>query len=265
MPVFARLRVSLVRERRVREKRRKEGVTGSVTARQKFQSVLQSDGTALGWTIVRLPFDPVQVWPQRKGLRALGTIQAVQPPRARATARPPYAFRTTLFRTSEGSYILLVNKGVQKGAGVTRGSRVLIELEPDTAERVLVIPPELERFLRQDRSLKKWYGALSPSHRKFIADHVAQPKSPAARANRGELWAERMLLTMEGEQFPPPILQAAFNRQPAARAAWLALTPIQRRGHLLGIFMCQGPESRHKRTQKAIDEALRRHQKRQSL
>jgi hypothetical protein len=35
------------------------------------------------------------------------------------------------------------------------------------------------------------------------------------------------------------------------------MTPVQRRGHLLGIFIYQSPEARERRAQKAIDEALR--------
>jgi len=35
------------------------------------------------------------------------------------------------------------------------------------------------------------------------------------------------------------------------------MTPVQRRGHLLGIFYYQSPEARQKRAQKAVDEALK--------
>jgi hypothetical protein len=62
---------------------------------------------------------------------------------------------------------------------------------------------------------------------------------------------------MEGERITPPILEALFNRQPVARSGWNAMTPIQRRGHLLGIFYYQGPEARMRRAQQAVDEALR--------
>jgi hypothetical protein len=41
------------------------------------------------------------------------------------------------------------------------------------------------------------------------------------------------------------------------------MTPVQRRGHLLGIFYYQSPESRQKRAQKAVDEALRTAAKKQ--
>ena len=37
-------------------------------------------------------------------------------------------------------------------------------------------------------------------------------------------------------------LQAAFQRQPLARKGWEAMTPVQRRNHLLGIFYYQSAE-----------------------
>jgi len=66
-----------------------------------------------------------------------------------------------------------------------------------------------------------------------------------------------MMLAMEGEHTLPPILQVAFRRTPRAQAAWEAMTPVQRRAQLLGIFYYQSPEARERRTQKAVEEALR--------
>ena len=86
---------------------------------------------------------------------------------------------------------------------------------------------------------------------------MTEPKSAAVRVKRAEQMAEWMMLAMEGERVTPPILEAAFQRSPKARDAWRALTPTQRRGQLLGIFYYQSPEARQKRTQKAIEEALR--------
>jgi len=212
--------------------------------RRKFRGVLQPDGTSLAWTIVRVPFEPVEVWPQRKGLRVRGSINGV-------------GFRTSLLRMADGGCALPVNKKIQKQAGVTRGSVADLVLEPDTEKRaVAAIPPELEKLLRQDRALRKWHDALNPSRRNWIAAAVAQPVSPSARTRRAELWAECLMLAMEGERVTPPILEALFNRQPRAREGWRALTRIQRRNHLLGIYYCQGPESRRKRAEMAIEAAL---------
>lgn len=215
-----------------------------MSARRRFRGVLEHDGTRLNWTIVRVPFDPAKAWPKRQRLRVRGSING-------------FAFRTSLFHNERLGYVLLVNKTMQRGAGVARGSVAEIELEPDLEERPIVTPPELEKLLRQDPPLRKWHGQLSSSIRKWFADWVAHSKDPAIRVQRAELAAERMLLAMEGERQTPPILEAAFQRQPKARAGWAAMTPIQRRGHLLGIYYYQRPESRQKRAQQAVAEALR--------
>jgi uncharacterized protein YdeI (YjbR/CyaY-like superfamily) len=69
--------------------------------------------------------------------------------------------------------------------------------------------------------------------------------------------AERLLLTLESERELPPILHAAFLRQPLARTGWESMTPVQRRSHLLGIFYYQTAEARERRASKAVEEALR--------
>lgn len=168
-----------------------------------------------------------------------------------------FAFRTSLFRARGGGYFLLVNKKMQKEAGVRPGHVAEVVLEPDLEERQATTPVELEKLLRQDRALKKWFEQLSPYTRKWIGDMVAQPKSGEARAARAEMMAERMMLAMEGERITPPILEAAFQRHPQAREGWRAMTPVQRRGHLLGIFYYQSPESRQKRARKTIEAAMR--------
>lgn len=210
---------------------------------KKFRGVLQPDNTALKWIIVKVPFDPTKAWPKRNRLRVKGTING-------------FPFRTSLFNSVKHGHILLVNKQMQKGAKVALGGLAEIALEPDLEERPASVPPELEKLLKQDRALKKWFGQLSPSMRKYIQATIDACKSPEARMNRAEQMVERMMLAMEGESEMPPILQVAFRRQPRALAGWQAMTPVQRRGHLLGIFYYQSPESRQKRTDKAIAEAL---------
>ncbi len=132
-----------------------------------------------------------------------------------------------------------------------------VVLEPDLEERPQSTPRELEKLLRQNRALSRFYEQLSDSMRKAIIDQIEQPKSAEVRAGRAELWVERMMLAIDGERVTAPILEAAFQRHPRARDGWQAMTPIQRRGHLMGIFYYQSPESRQKRAQKAIEEALR--------
>lgn len=227
------------------------------------------DGTSLQWTILKVPFDPAAVWQKRNRLRVRGTIRALSPlkPKGGLRARrvaagglqgaSGVAFRTSLFRARDGSFFLLVNKKMQKGAGLALGSTAEATIEPDLEERAVTIPAELERLLRQDRGLRTWHDRLSASYRKAIADRIAQVKGAAARQARAEQLAEWMMLAREGERITPPILEAAFLRQPKAREGWRAMTPVQRRGHLMGIFYYQSPESRQKRAQKTVEEAMR--------
>ncbi len=210
-----------------------------------FTAVLEPLRTRLRWVIARVPFDPAKAWPARRGLRVCGEIEG-------------FAFRTSLFAASEWEgYFLLVNKKMQAAAGASVGSKVRIRLEPDLEERAAVMPPELTRALKGDRRLPKWFEGLSYSMRKEIGGWVSEPKSAAIREKRAEMMAERLLLTLEGETELPPILQAAFLRQPLARKGWEAMTPVQRRSQLLGIFYYQTVDARERRAAKAVEEALR--------
>jgi len=210
-----------------------------------FTAVLEPLQTRLRWVIARIPFDVDKAWPVRRRLRVRGEIEG-------------FAFRTSLFAASSGEgHFLLVNKRMQAAAGASLGSKVRIQLEPDVEERVAVIPPELTRALKGDRRLPKWFTGLSYSMRKEIGGWVSEPKSAASREKRAGMMAERLLLTLEGETEVPPILHAAFLRQPLARAGWEAMTPVQRRSHLLGIFYYQTAEARERRAAKAVEEALR--------
>jgi uncharacterized protein YdeI (YjbR/CyaY-like superfamily) len=215
------------------------------TAAKSFTALLEPDGTELRWVIARVPFEIASAWPVRNGRRVRGEIEG-------------FPFRTSLFPDPRGKgQVLLVNKKMQAGAKARAGARVRITLEPDMEERPAAIPEELAAILDGDRKLKKWFEAMSPSMRREIGKWTDEPKGAEARQKRAEKIAERMLLAMEGEEEPPPILRAAFQRQPRAQAGWNALTPTQRRNHLMGIFYYESVEARERRAAKAIEEALR--------
>jgi uncharacterized protein YdeI (YjbR/CyaY-like superfamily) len=214
-----------------------------MSTRQRFRSLLKPDGTNLKWVIAQVPFAPAKVWKTRNRMRVKGTING-------------FAFRTSLFGSAEKGYVILVNKTMQKGAQAYVGDMAEFTLEPDLEERSAAVPPELAKLLKQDRALQRWFDALSYSYRKYMSDDVRKPKNPEARQRRAEQLVERMMLAMEGEEALPPILQVAFRKAPLAKTGWDAMTPVQRRSHLLGIFYYQSPEARERRARKAVEEAL---------
>jgi len=225
----------------------------SSSTKKTFTARLEPDGTALKWVIARVPFDIEKAWPERRRLRMRGEISL---PNSKSGG---FAFRTSLFPARGGrGHVVLVNKKMQKGAGARLGDTVRIALEPDFEERQAVIPKELERALKADRHLRQWFDGLGEYTRRTFCAIVDEARSAEARTKMAERIAERRLLTMEGERETPPILKAAFARQPLAEAGWKAMTAAQRRGHLLGIFYYEGAEARERRAAKAVEEALKR-------
>ncbi|MGB8032122.1 MAG: YdeI/OmpD-associated family protein [Terracidiphilus sp.] len=216
----------------------------SASPRKSFTALLEPDGTALKWVIARVPFDIAKAWPLRNGRRVRGEIAG-------------FPFRTSLFPDARrGGHILLVNKKMLSGSSSRVGSRVRIWIEPDLAERPVTLPHELVRALNADRQLRRMFDSMSPSVRREIGKWASEPKTPAARQKRAEKMAERLMQAMEGEHDPPPVLRALFLRHPGSREGWFALTPNQRRNHLLGIFYYETAEARERRAAKAIEAAL---------
>jgi uncharacterized protein YdeI (YjbR/CyaY-like superfamily) len=211
---------------------------------QTFRAVLESAGTPLRWVIARVPVDLKLAWPEWRGRRVRGEING-------------FAFRTSLFPGPQGvGHTLVVNKQMQAGAKAKAGAEVKIRLEPDLEERVAVVPDELAQALKAERGLRKWFDKLNPSLRRDIGRWVDQPKSSTARQKRADVMAECLMLAMEGEEEPPPILRAAFQRQPEAGVGWAAMTPARRRNHLFGIFFRQTAEGRQRRAAQAVEDAL---------
>jgi len=211
--------------------------------KKSFGATLERLRGNLGWVIVWIPFDVHKVWGTRGRLKIRGEING-------------FPFRTSLFPTRQGQHFLLVNKKMQQGAGAIEGSSAEFVLEPDTAERTVPVPAELQRFLAQDRSLRAWFGALIHSLRKWLVDWITQPKSAASRARRAEQVAEQLLSAMEAEREFPPALRLAFSRDPRALEGWRLTSPNYRRGQLLAIFYYRSPEARARRLEKVVAQAI---------
>jgi uncharacterized protein YdeI (YjbR/CyaY-like superfamily) len=208
-----------------------------------FKATLERMASNLGWVIVRIPLDVPKVWGTRGMLKVKGEINGL-------------AFRTSLFPTGKGFHYLLVNKRMQAGAGARLGDIAQFRLEPDTEKRTATVPPELQRILNQEGSLRRWFDQLNYSTRKWICDLVTQVKSSESRLRRAERVAEQLMSTMEAERELPPILKLALARDPRTLAGWERMSPTHRRGHLLAIFYYRNPESRDHRIDKVLEDAL---------
>lgn len=212
---------------------------------KKFSARLERMPGRLGWTIVRVPFDVAKLWGSRGALRVRGEING-------------HEFRTSLFPTGRGTHYILINKKMQKGGAVRAGEQAEFKLEPDTKERPVVLPIEMEKIFKRERQLRKLYDSFNDSIRRYVANEVASRKSPASRERRAEQVAEQLLETMEAERDLPPMIKNAFAENPKAFAGWKKMTPLARRTQLLAIFYYRSPDSRARRLQKVVDAAAER-------
>jgi len=212
---------------------------------QTFKAVLELLGPGLGWTIAQVPFAPHEAWKQMVRLRVRGEVNG-------------FAFRTSLFPVTGGGYFLLVNKVVQRDAGIALGDMAEFRLEPDMEAREAELPDELAVLLDEEPGLREWYDELTEYTRREIGKWIAGVKTDEARMRRAEQMAERLLATMEGEKELPPVIAVAFRRRPKAKAGWEKMTAAQRRAGLMAVFYYQTPEAREKRVGKLCDEAEKR-------
>ena len=209
-----------------------------------FKATLERMEGNLGWVIIHIPFNVEKVWGARRP-RVKGEING-------------FAFRSTVFPTAKGSHFLLVTKRMQAGAYVRAGDPAQFRLERDLEVRKAIMPAELKRAFSQDRALQRWFDNMSFSMRRWICDEVARPKNVETRVRRAERIAEQLMATMEAEMELPPILKAAFARDPRAFEGWQRMTPTQRRYTLLSIFHYRNPESRERRITMMLEEATAR-------
>jgi hypothetical protein len=209
-----------------------------------FRANLEATGTSLRWVIARVPMDLKKAWPAWKSRRVFGEING-------------FAFKTALIPGGKGiGHVLIVNRKMQAGARVGAGERALIRLRPDLGELVIDLPAEFAKILKSSRELKRFFDAMSPSMRKGFTNFIGDAKTAETRKKRAEAMAESLMLAMEGEIEPPPILRAAFQLQPEARRGWDLMTATQRKNHLLGIYYNQTVEARERRAARAIESCV---------
>lgn len=211
-------------------------------ASKTFRATLERGGAPNNWTIIRIPFDAAKLWGKRGNLRVQGEVNGI-------------TFNAALFPNGRGGHYMLVNKRLQKFAGITNGETAAFQLTLDEKKKKLEMPAELAAILRNEKALQRWFSSLSQSAKNWINSYVGEVKQVETRKRRAEQVAERILETMEAEIELPPVLQLAFRHDPLAAAGWQLMTPTQRRGELFGIFYYRTPDARSRRIAKMLATA----------
>ena len=143
----------------------------------RFEAVLQPDPSGTG-TFVLIPPEVAQTL----GLKGRPKIRAV-------IAGHPY--RGSLMPSNEG-FCLGVLKTIQQSAGVSRGDAITVELDLDTAPRVIEPPADLAHVLAKDKRASAAWEKLSYTNKREIAMSLEGASRSETRKRRLSSALERL-------------------------------------------------------------------------
>ena len=96
-----------------------------------------------------------------------------------------YTYRNTV-AVMGGRYMVALSAANRTNANVAGGDEVTINIELDTAPRIVEVPQALQKVLSKNASAKKNYEALSPSKKKWLVNSITEVKSEETRVKRIE-------------------------------------------------------------------------------
>ena len=94
-----------------------------------------------------------------------------------------FVYRTTV-GVMGGKSLLPVNAGIRKGAGVSAGDEIDVEVELDTEPRAVEVPADLAAALAAEPALSEAFGKLSYSNQRQHVLAVEGAKTEATRQRR---------------------------------------------------------------------------------
>jgi hypothetical protein len=109
-----------------------------------------------------------------------------------------HGFRSTV-AVYGGRYFLGLNREVREAAGVQAGDHVVVDLELDTAERTVELPPELRAAFADDPELRAFFDSLSFTHRKEYVRWIEEAKRDETRRTRA---AKAVEMVRDGVKTP---------------------------------------------------------------
>ena len=109
------------------------------------------------------------------GLKGMPKVNAV-------IAGQPY--RGSLMPMGDGTFCLGVLKSIQEAAGVKQGDTVTVDLEVDTAPRVVEMPGDLRDAIAGDKKAQAAWEKLSFTNKKEMARSLEEAKKPETRERR---------------------------------------------------------------------------------
>ncbi len=147
-----------------------------MSKKQTFKATIQN--ASGGGAFVEIPFDVEEVFgSKRPKIKAL--IEGV-----------PY--RGLLVRMGGPNHMLIILKGIREQIGKSFGDEIKVSVEEDVEERVITVPAELKRALKENPEAKAVFEKLSYTHKREYVTWINEAKKDETRARRIAQTVERL-------------------------------------------------------------------------
>ncbi|TMF12929.1 MAG: DUF1905 domain-containing protein [Chloroflexi bacterium] len=94
-----------------------------------------------------------------------------------------YSYRSTV-ATMGGRFMLPISAEVRAAAGVAARDKVDVDVELDTAPRLVTVPPDFARALTREPAAKRFFEGLSFSNKQRIVISIEAAKTQETRDRR---------------------------------------------------------------------------------
>jgi hypothetical protein len=138
----------------------------------RFTAVLERSDNKLWGCHFRVPKRVAASLKQHDSRRVISTVNGTE------------RFQCAILHYETGLPVISVNKKIRDTLGIAFGSKVNVELQPDTSEYGLPLPPELKEVFRQDPEGKKIFHALTPGKQRTLLYIVGKGKDPEKKVLR---------------------------------------------------------------------------------
>ena len=145
----------------------------------KFEGRLEPTPRGGGGTYVAVPPDVAS----KLGLKGMPKINSII---------AGVSYRGSLMPMGDRTYCLGVGKSILQAVGLGHGDAITVELELDTAPRVVEPPADLARVMARDARARATWEKLSYTNKKEMARSLEEAKKPQTRDRRLTAAIERL-------------------------------------------------------------------------
>lgn len=143
-----------------------------------FEAVIESaDG---GGAFVRIPFDVEQAFGNKR-------------PRVKVVFEGTIDYRGSLVRYGIPEHMLIVLKEIREKLGKQAGDTIQVQVELDTADRKVDIPPPLLLAFAGHPEAEARFRALAYSHQREHVQYITEAKRPETVQRRVMKTVERLM------------------------------------------------------------------------